>query len=81
MKADKRPITDLSILRPGQMLTQDYRKPTERSLRVENVSYDSTGDRVTVEFSTSRGDRIFVSDRNLPSYDIKAHVGTPMLGD
>lgn len=76
--ADKKPLPGLHLLKEGNMVTQDYRKPTERALTVSKIEKDQN--RTVVTFTASNGDVLHITERTLKHYDIKVHVGTPMAG-
>lgn len=71
-KINKNKLTSLEGLRPGNMVTQDWQKPTQRSLTVVEVKLPEY-----VLFETSRGESLYVNERTLQGYDISVAEGSP----
>lgn len=70
-KINKNKLTSLEGLRPGNMVTRDWQKPTQQALTVIEVGPEY------VLFENSRGESLYVTERTLSNYDISVAEGSP----
>lgn len=70
-KINKNKLTSLEGLRPGNMVTRDWQKPTQQALTVIEVGP------AYVLFENSRGESLYVTERTLSNYDISVAEGSP----
>lgn len=71
-KINKNKLTSLEGLRPGNMVTRDWQKPTQQALTVIEVKLPEY-----VLFENSRGESLYVTERTLSNYDISVAEGSP----